>query len=144
MTDPATDGPRPVHLAVLAGASAGIYAISLATVAVLQSSSDSAVIDARAPLDQAIHEVSATNDRMAGALDRAGRADETLASTWDRVGAGLDATETTLDDLATTVARITGAAGALPDHVAVPAVPRTAVTRGTTPAHATTGASGGG
>ena len=144
MTDRTTEGPRPIHLAVLAGASAGIYAVSLATVAVLQSSSDAAVIDARTPLDQAIRDLSATNDRMATDLDRAGRADDTMASTWDGVGPGLDATEATLDGLSKRVARITGAAGALPDRVAIPAVPRTGVTRGATTAHATTGASGGG
>ena len=144
MTDRFVDGPRPVHLAVLAGASVGIYAASLATVAVLQSSSDGAVIDARSPLDQAIRDLSATNDRMSGDLDRVGRADDAMASAWDQVGPGLDATEAALDGLSVSVTRITGAAGALPDRVALPAVPRTVVTRGATPAHATTGASGGG
>ena len=144
MTDRPTDGPRPVHLAVLAGASVGIYAVSLATVAVLQSSSDAAVIDARSPLDQAIRDLAATNERMATDLDRVARADDVMASAWDQVGPGLDATEATLDSLTASVARITGAAGALPDRVALPAVPRTVVTRGATPAHATTGASGGG
>jgi hypothetical protein len=144
MTDGLPEGPRPIHLAVLTGASAGLYAVSLAMVAALQSSSDAAVMAARAPLDQAIRDLSATNDRIAGDLDRVGRADDTLASTWDPVGPALDATESTLDRLSTTVARITGAAGALPDRVAIPAVPRTVVARGTTPAHTTTGASGGG
>lgn len=72
MTDRATDGPRPIHLAVLAGASAGIYAISLAAVAGLQSAGDQATTDERAPLEQAVRELTIANDRLAEDLERAG------------------------------------------------------------------------
>lgn len=143
MTDRAEERPRPLHLAVLVGASAGLYAISLGTVAALQSATDQAVIDARAPLDQAIRDLAATNDGFTTRLDRAAHADDTLSSAYDRVGPLLDATETTLDALSTRVSRISGVAGALPDRVALPAVPP-AVTRTRAQAHTTTGASGGG
>src|SRR5690348_16378543 len=86
MTDRAEERPSPLHLAVLVGASAGIYAISLGTVTALQSATDQAVIDARAPLDQAIRDLAATNDGFATRLYRAAHADDTLSSAYDRVG----------------------------------------------------------
>ena len=144
MTDRAEERPRPLHLAVLVGASAGIYAMSLGTVAALQSATDRAVIDARAPLDRAIRDLAATNAGLTAGLDRVAHADDGLSSAYDRVGPLLGTAETTLDALSASVARISGIAGALPDRVALPAVPRTVVSRATSPAHATSGASGGG
>jgi hypothetical protein len=143
MTDQRSGPPRPIHLAVLVGASAGIYAVGLAAVTMWQSGSDEALTNARAPVDAAIRGLSAANDRFSDDLDVAGRADGTLSAAYDRLGSMLDRAEATLDGLSTTVSGITGAANAMPNRVALPAVPRQTVTRSVSNAHATTGASGG-
>lgn len=138
-----TEIRRPIHLVVLMGASAGIYAVSLAGVTLLQSSADLALTEDRQPLDAATNELAVGHDALGSDLAGAGRAYSDAAASYDRLAPRLADTETTLDALAATVARIDGAAKALPGRVALPKV-----TRGVAPAkapvtHATTGASGG-
>ena len=133
---------RPVHLAVLAGASAGIYAASLAGVAALQAGSDEALIDARAPLAAATISVSAGLDDLQGALDATTGRYGSAAGRYERMTRRLDALETSLDTLAGRVSTVTGAARALPQHVALPRVTKTLPTRVAPAPHVTTGASG--
>jgi hypothetical protein len=139
-----TDVRRPPHLAVLLGASAGIYAVSLAGVAALQSSADQARIDDAAPLDAATVSLSGGHDALEIGLDRAARAYAEAAAGYDRLAPRLDAMEASLDALAGTVAQVSGAAKALPGRVSLPTVTRTVTVRAKAPVtHATTGASGG-
>ena len=138
-----TDARRPAHLAVLLGASAGIYAVSLAGVTALQSATDQAVIDDRAPLGAATTSLSGGHDALESDLDRAARAYDDAAAGYDRLGPRLDAMETSLDALAGSVSKVSGAARALPGHVALPPVTRTVTTKAAPVTHATTGASGG-
>jgi hypothetical protein len=139
-----TDARRPTHLAVLLGASAGIYAVSLAGVTALQSATDQARIDARAPIDSATLSLSGGHDAIETELDRADRAYAEAAARYDRLGPRLDGLGTSLDALAGTVSQVSGAAKALPGRVSLPKVTRTVTTRVAAPAtHATTGASGG-
>jgi hypothetical protein len=137
-----TDARRPAHLAVLLGASAGIYAVSLAGVTALQSATDQAVIDERAPLGAATTSLSDGHDALEGDLERAARAYGDAAAGYDRLGPRLDAMETSLDALAGTVSQVSGAAKALPGHVTLPVVTRTVTTAAAPVTHATTGASG--
>jgi len=137
-----TEPRRPVHLAVLLGASAGIYAVSLAGVAALQSTTDRALIDERAPLDAATTALSGGHDAVETDLEGAVRAYGDAAAGYDGLGPRLDEMETSLDALAGTVSRVTGAARTLPGHVTLPVVPRTVTTRAAPASHATTGASG--
>jgi hypothetical protein len=138
-----TDARRPAHLAVLLGASAGIYAVSLAGVTALQSATDQALIDERAPLGAATSTLAGGHDAVETDLERAARAYGDAAAGYDRLGPRLDAMESSLDALAGTVSQVSGAAQALPGRVALPVVTRTVTTKVAPVTHATTGASGG-
>jgi len=138
-----TDARRPTHLAVLLGASAGMYAVSLAGVTALQASADQAVIEDRAPLDTAATSLSGGHDTLESDIDRAARAYADAAARYDRLAPRLDEIETSLDGLAATVSQLSGAARALPGRVTLPRVTRTVQTKAAPATHATTGASGG-
>jgi hypothetical protein len=137
-----TDARRPLHLAVLLGASAGIYAASLAGVAALQSASDQALIDDRAPLDSATSSLASGHDALDADLARAAQAYSEAAARYDRLTPQLDGMESSLDALAGSVSTVSGAAKALPGHVALPTVTRTITVSARPATHATTGASG--
>lgn len=148
-----TDPRRPVHLVALLGASAGIYAVSLAGVTFLQSSADQALTDARAPLGSATSVLTSGHDSLETDLARAERAYGDAAAGYDLLTPRLDGMETSLDALAGSVSNVTGAAQALPAHVALPKVVRSVSTstasttrvKAKAPAtHAKSGASGGG
>jgi hypothetical protein len=148
---------RPPHLVVLLGASAGIYAASLAGVTFLQSSADRALIEDRAPLDAATGSISSDHDSLESDLTRAARAYEDALARYDLLGSRLDGMETSLDTLAGSVSDVSGAAQALPGRVSLPRVTRAssgsgggstsgskAAPRAAAPAtNASTGASGG-
>jgi len=138
-----TDARRPVHLVVLLGATAGIYAVSLAGVTALQAAADRALIDDRAPLDATTSSLSAGQDAFQSDLTRAAGAYGDAAASYDRLAPRLDELETSLDTLAGTVSKVSGAAKALPGRVALPTVTRTVITRTAPATHATTRASGG-
>jgi hypothetical protein len=138
-----TDARRPTHLAVLLGASAGIYAASLAGVTALQSSAFQTVIDDRAPLDAATISLKGGHDALETDLDRADEAYGDAAARYDRLAPRLDGLETSLDMLAGTVSQVSGAAKALPGRVALPKVTAAVPAKAAPPTHGTTGASGG-
>lgn len=146
-----TEARRPVHLAVLLGASAGLYAVSLAGVVMLQSSTDRAVMDDRAPFDLAASALATGHDALDAAVTGADRAYGDAAARYDRLAPRLDAMESSLDSLAGSVAHVSGAAKALPGRIALPKVTRaiststsTSTARAKAPVtHARTGASGG-
>ena len=60
---------RPVHLAVLVGASAGVYAISLAGITALQSATDAQVTAEREPASHAVDVVAAAHDGLQTSVD---------------------------------------------------------------------------
>src|SRR5690348_14238060 len=66
-----TERRRPLHLAVLVGTSAAVYAASLAGVASLQSAADKAVIDGQGPAEQAAGRLHDGHDRLQADLDEA-------------------------------------------------------------------------
>ena len=139
-----TDARRPAHLAVLVGASAGIYAASLAGITALQSATDQATIENRRPLGVAADALSGGHNILEADLTRAARAYGDAASRYDAVAARLAELETSLDSLAGSVTQVTGAAKSLPNRVSLPPVTRSVVTTRSAPVtHATTGASGG-
>ena len=93
-----TDARRPIHLVVLLGATAGIYAVSLAGVTALQSAADRALIDDGAPLDATTSSLSAGHDAFENDLARAARAYGDAAAGYDRLAPRLDELEISLDD----------------------------------------------
>jgi hypothetical protein len=138
-----TEARRPVHLLVLFGASAGLYAVSLAGVTALQSSTERATSLERAPIVAELDSLAVANDRLTRGLDVAARVFDASSGSYDELGSRLGDTEARLAELAATVADVQGAARALPTRVALPAV-RAATPRSVAPkVQATTGASGG-
>ena len=137
-----TDARRPIHLAVLGGATVGVYAASLAVVTALQSAADARAMDARAPLDVATRSMAADHDELDRRLDLAESAYGTLAAAYDRARPTLDGVDSSLDRLSGAVSAVSGSARSLPDRVALPSIAPTIVTRASTSAHVTTGASG--
>jgi hypothetical protein len=138
-----TESRLPIHLAILLGVSAGMYAGSLAVVTALQSATDQSVTDARAPLQKTIQLVVEGHDALDADLARASRAYGDAAALYDRLAPDLSALETSLEGLAKSTSKVSGAARALPGHVAWPAVTRTVVVTSRPATQATTRASGG-
>ncbi|HSL33839.1 MAG TPA: hypothetical protein VK871_09340 [Candidatus Limnocylindrales bacterium] len=137
------DARRSLHLAVFVGASAGLYAGSLACVAALQAASDRAVALERAPTEAAIVDLGAANDELEATVDRILASYEAAGERYDATVPRIADAEARLQDLAATVAEIEGAAANLPSRVSLPAV-RAAAPRAAAPTvHATTSASGG-
>lgn len=138
-----TESRRPIHLAVLVGVSAGAYAISLAGVTALQSTTDARIAADRAPADHAVDAMAVGHDRLESSIDDTMRAYRLAADRYAGVGSELEAVETSLDDLGARVEKVTGAANALPGRVSLPKITTSTrtVTR-TKVVHATTGASG--
>jgi len=143
MADIAGAGRLPVRVLTLAGVSTATYALSLAAVTALQSAAEAAVMADREPVASLIDDVSARNDRLAGQLDGLTATDGLLATSYESTTAAIGELETSLGELASTVARVDGAARALPAAVALPPVVRSARSGGGSPAtsHATSGGS---
>ncbi len=140
--------PRPiVHVPLLAAASAGLYAVSLSAIALLQAQHDGQVLASRQPLVDAAARAAEERSLTEAAVQRAstllGAASDQYAAATGASG-DLDAT---LTALAQQVAALTGAAAQLPATVALPAPPARVVVAAPAPAaapatQATTGASG--
>ena len=132
---------RPYHVGVFLGLSAGLYAVSLAGVTTLESSSEQAVSAAQAPAVSAIRAVSAGHDDLERQVAASGSAYEAAAGRYQRAASELGSLESQLESLSASVGRVTGVTSALPNHVALPSLPKLPAV--TAPAvHATTTASG--
>lgn len=141
MVSPVTDR-RPVHLAVLVGASAGVYAISLAGITALQSATDAQVTAEREPASHAVDVVAAAHDGLQSSVDGAAGAFTVAADRYGTLTGRLADMEASLDTLGQRVAKVTGAAGSLPARVNLPTIHASAPVTRAKVVHATTGASG--
>ena len=142
-----TELRRPLHLAVLAGLSAGAYAGSLALVTMLQSSADAALVAERVPVRAAADDIAASHDSLEAALAAAANRYSRLADRYSALLPDIAGVQSSVDSLARTTAAVTDSTLTLPTHVSLPAVqaaPRVArVVRVAAPTtQATTGASG--
>ncbi|MEW6223815.1 MAG: hypothetical protein AB1627_04230 [Chloroflexota bacterium] len=134
----------PARAAMLVGASAAVYAVSLAGVSGLQSSSDAALIARTQPWLDQVAEARAANDELEAALIRASTEAQALGAAYEAAGDELVAYEARLDSLAALVAEVKGTAAALPSRIGLPKVTVRGAARTTRPAtKATSGASGG-
>ena len=143
-----TDPKRPLHLGVFLGLSAGAYATGLAAVTWLQVQSETALLDSRAPAVRTIEALAAQNDSIASSAQRAGVTYRRATDAYDLVAQTLVEVEAQLADLGGLVGAVDGAAGALPDRVALPRIDQPRVSRAPVAVsqptvHATTAASGG-
>ena len=138
----AAEARRPYHVGVVLGLSAGVYAVSLAGVTALQSSSEQTLAAAQAPTVAALQVVAAGHDDLERRLADSGSAYQAAAADYQRAGDALGALESELDSLGMAVGKVTGVTSALPDRVALPSLPRVPVAAGAPAVHATTTASG--
>jgi hypothetical protein len=133
-----------IHLPVFAGASAVLYAGSLALVTALQSDLDAELAATRAPMLEASRQAATEGAQTISAVKRASDA---LSAAVARYGAATDASlslDAALSALAEQVSRATGAAARLPATISLPAAPsRVGGVVVAPPTQATTGASGG-
>lgn len=140
---PALEPRRPLHLAVLAGASTALYAASLAGVTALQSSTDAARVEDQAPVSAAADRLTAGHDRLEDAVTAAEGHYSDAASAYDSLTRKLAAMEASLAANANRMSAIGGAANSLPTKVSLPTVSRTVTKTVSKPTvRSTTGASG--
>lgn len=140
-----TDARRPLHLAVMFGASTALYAISMAGVASIQSKADQTLIANQAPADDAATRLSDGHDALEARLAQAAAAYARAAAGYDAMAATLDTTETALGEYAGRVGIVSGASKSLPAQVSLPKVSTKVVVKTTSrpKTSASTGASGG-
>jgi hypothetical protein len=139
-----TDARRPLHLAVMLGASTALYAGSMAGVALLQSDADRVLTERQAPAEDAVARLHGGHDRLEKAISVAADAYARAASRYEALTPTLTDTETSLSDLASRVETIGGAARALPARISLPPITRVVRTTVARPrTSASTGASGG-
>ena len=139
-----TDARRPLHLAVMIGASTAVYAASLAAVTAFQSNDDLALMHRQAPAQDAVARLSDGHDRLEASIGQASDAYDRAAGGYDALAPKLMDTESLLTDLAGRVQKITGAAQALPGSISLPPISRSVVRTVTSrpKTSASTGASG--
>jgi hypothetical protein len=139
----------PARVGMLLGASAALYAVTLAGVSALQAQDDAALAASRTPYLDALAEARAANDVLEARIQAANARIAGLITTYDAVGSDVEAFQTRLDELATLVADVRGSAAALPARIKLPTVSmRGAVSSGVTRSSAPrtsgkSGASGG-
>ena len=133
---------RPYHVGVFLGLSAAAYAVSLAGVTALQSSSEQALAAAQAPSVAALRAVAAGHDDLERRLAASGAAFDAAAGGYQRAAGSLGSLERELDGLSAAVGKVTGVTSALPNHVALPSLPKMAPIAAAPAVHATTTASG--
>jgi hypothetical protein len=119
----------PARAGMLLGATAAVYAVTLAGIAALQSSSDVAVAAARQPYLDVLAETRATNDALEAALVASGAETTALAEDYALAGSELAAYQARLDELAALVAEVEGSAASLPTRIALPTVSARAAIR---------------
>lgn len=132
----------PTRAGMLIGASAAIYAVSLAGVAAIQSQSDAAVAAQRAPYLDAISAARAANDSLEAALLSVDAQARALAADYAQAGDDVSAYQARLDALAALVADVQGSVAALPSHISLPKVTMRGAVGGSGRAPATTARSG--
>jgi hypothetical protein len=139
----------PARAGMLLGASAALYAATLAGVSVLQAQDDASLAASRAPYLDALAESRTANDALETRIQAANTRIADLITTYGSVGADVEAFQARLDELATLVADVQGSAAALPARIKLPSVSmRGAVSSGVTRSSAPrtsgkSGASGG-
>lgn len=120
------DRRLPLHVAVLVGASTAAYAVSMAGVTALQSSTDQALILSRSPAEQAAARIGEAHDRLQAQIELSATAYAGSAAAYDELTTGLSSLDTSLEKYAKRMAKVSGAIRAMPGRVAMPGVSRSA------------------
>ncbi len=112
----------PARAGMLIGASAAVYAVSLAGVSALQSSSDAALDAQRQPYVDTVANARTANDRLEAAILQVDRETRSLVAAYAATGDDLTAYQGRLDALAALVADVQGSAASLPTRISLPRV----------------------
>jgi hypothetical protein len=112
----------PARVGMLLGASAALYAVTLAGVSALQASDDAALAAASAPYLDALAEARAANDALETRIQAATGRIAGLIATYGTASSEVEAFQARLDELATLVADVEGSAAALPARIKLPTV----------------------
>lgn len=112
----------PARAGMLIGASAALYAVSLAGVSTLQARTDARTIEARAPYVDQVAGLRAENDRLEQVLRDVDTSARALAADYAATGSRLADYEARLDALSALVADVQGSAAALPTRIKLPSV----------------------
>ncbi len=112
----------PARAGMLLGASAAVYAVSLAGMSLLQASSDADLAASRQPYMDAVARARAANDRLEAAITKADADARALVAAYAAAGDDVAAYEARLDKLASLVADVQGSAAALPTRISLPKV----------------------
>jgi hypothetical protein len=137
-----TEVRRPVHLAVVAGISAGAYAVSLAGVTALQAAGDRQLSEWNAPAGDAIASISAEHDRLDARLTGAWAAYDAAAAAYAAAADRMTGVETRLGSLARQVKKVEGSAAWVAPALRLPSVSRAAAPKSKPASNGSTGASG--
>jgi hypothetical protein len=112
----------PARAGMLVGASAAVYALTLAGISGLQAEADATVAAARAPYQDVLLQTRAANDDLEARILKANAEFGALVATYGQVGTNVEAYEARLDSLAALVAEVQGTAAALPTRIKLPTV----------------------
>ena len=93
-----TDVRRPLHLAVMIGASTAVYAASLAAVTAFQSSADRALMQRQAPAEDAVTRLRLGHDHLETSIGDTADAYDRAAGGYDALAPKLLDTENSLSD----------------------------------------------
>jgi len=142
---PATQTPRPVHVAVAVGVTAALYAVSLAGVTALQAGTDARLAAERAPAAAAVDALRTSHDLTEAELARIAAGYSGAAAAYQRIADEISSHEAALGLLGERVAAVEGSAASLrvPTFSRLPAVSSRTVYVSARPAsNACTNASG--
>lgn len=112
----------PARVGLLMGASAAVYAVTLAGVSVLQAQADAAAVTAGAPWQEAVAEARAANDALEARIQATDARIRAMIGEYGAMGADVTDFQDRLDELATLVAEVRGSAAALPARIKLPTV----------------------
>ncbi len=112
----------PARAGMLVGASAAVYALTLAGISGLQAETDASLAAARAPYQDVVAQTRAANDQLEARILKANAEVGALVATYGKVGTNVEAYEARLDSLAALVAEVQGTAAALPARIKLPTV----------------------
>lgn len=112
----------PARAGMLIGASAAVYAVTLAGIAGLQAQSESETIALRAPYLESLAAARSANDALEASLLKADAQARALTNDYAVVGEDVGAYQAKLDELAALVAQVQGSAAALPTRMNLPTV----------------------
>jgi hypothetical protein len=112
----------PARAGLLIGASAAIYAVSLAAVSGLQYQTEAQLAAQHQPMIDTIAQARAANDALAATIVAADTRVRALAADYASAGGDVAAYQAKLNELAALVAKVQGSAAALSTSINLPAV----------------------